>query len=131
MGQVNIREFPENHCRNPGGLFKGPVCIVPPSPEHKNRYDYCDIPKCVEVEQKIIESNDELDSRIEDLDSHDHNANLQRSREKIINQSSNDIISDSNLQRNSDGSKKVKPILPKENCGVIKPARDCWNGDKK
>jgi len=111
--QVNIREFPENHCRNPGGLFKGPVCIVPPSADHKNRYDYCDIPKCVEVEQKIIESNDELDSRIEDLDSHDE--------QEVINK----------VQRNRDGSKKLKPKLPKENCGTLKPARDCWNGDTR
>jgi len=127
--QVNIREFPENHCRNPGGLFKAPVCIVPPSADHTNRYDYCVIPKCVEVEKRILESNDELDNRIEDLDSHD-SVQRQRGEEEVIDNEPSDANTQ-NIKRNPDGSKKVKPTLPKENCGNLKPARDCWNGDTR
>jgi len=140
---VNIREYPENHCRNPGGLFRGPVCIVAPTADKTNRYDYCDIPKCEEVEEKIDISMVELESRPDVLPEDEVDADAHSSSENVIDssqvkrayyqpQGQIKMINNEKTEEDSDEEKiEEKPKLPKENCGRIIEKRDCWKGSAK
>lgn len=143
---VNIREFPENHCRNPGGLFRGPVCIVAPTADKTNRYDYCDIPKCEEVEEKIDISMVELENRPDvvpeegiDADAHSSSNVIDGSQVKRAYyqpQGQIKMIRNEKTEENKDEDKneekiEEKPKLPKENCGRIIEKRDCWKGSAK
>lgn len=132
---VDIRVFPENHCRNPGGLFRGPVCIVAPSIDQKNRYDYCDIPKCDEIEEKIDVSMVELENRpydsdIIDADAHSSVVGSQAQR-SYQTQDQIKAIKLEPQQKKEENEAKEKPKLPKENCGQIIEKRDCWKGTAK
>lgn len=140
---VNIREYPENHCRNPGGLFRGPVCIVAPTADKTNRYDYCDIPKCEEVEEKIDISMVELESRPDVLPEDEVDADAHSSSENVIDssqvkrayyqpQGQIKMVSNEKTEEDNDEEKiEEKPKLPKENCGRIIEKRDCWKGSAK
>ena len=140
---VNIREYPENHCRNPGGLFRGPVCIVAPTADKTNRYDYCDIPKCEEVEEKIDISMVELESRPDVLPEDEADADAHSSSENVIDssqvkrayyqpQGQIKMVSNEKTEEDNDEEKiEEKPKLPKENCGRIIEKRDCWKGSAK
>jgi len=102
---INIRDYPKNHCRNPGGHYTRPMCVTG---QGKKKIELCEVPICdkeaVEIPAKSSNLGDSP-GNLEEVDVWSHNG----------------IEDDEWVVRVSDEERAL--------CGQIDPIVDCYDQD--